>query len=360
MNGELEAARLLLTRLGITPEQLVQAGGHTAIQIPTFSDYIGQVALSVSPASRRLYSTYWKRIEKEWGTRRLDEPTALEIKQLAERTKASAVVRSNARGGRGAAEHLITALRCIYSYAVADGLIPEAANPAIRVAKPRRLPSTRRALPPDRLTDIIRVAATTGNDPDLDSLLLRIHIETACRRGGALALRRADLDPDQCLVLLREKGETVRWQPVSPTLMQQLLTHHTERGHTDQQEQLLRYRNGNPITRRRYDHLWIRIGKHLPWVATQEISTHWLRYTTLTWVERHFSYAVARAYAGHTGKSDIGTTSTYVQADLGEVATALAALSNEDHPLAVPRDHATRDTPTHRNEPCLPAVGLGA
>jgi len=42
---------------------------------------------------------------------------------------------------------------------------------------------------------------------------------TACRRGGALALRRADLDPDQCLVLLQEKGETVRWQPDSPTLM---------------------------------------------------------------------------------------------------------------------------------------------
>jgi hypothetical protein len=43
--------------------------------------------------------------------------------------------------------------------------------------------------------------------------------ETACRRGGALALRPRDLDREQCLVLLREKGETFRWQPVSPTLM---------------------------------------------------------------------------------------------------------------------------------------------
>ena len=48
----------------------------------------------------------------------------------------------------------------------------------------------------------------------LDSLILRLHTETACRRGGALALRPADLDPDQCLILLHEKGETVRWQPV--------------------------------------------------------------------------------------------------------------------------------------------------
>jgi integrase/recombinase XerC len=69
-------------------------------------------------------------------------------------------------------------------------------------------------------------------------------------------------------------------------------------------------------------------------VAAQQISTHWLRYTTLTWVERHFGYAVARAYAGHNGRTDFGTTATYVRADLYEVAVALAALSGEPHPLA--------------------------
>lgn len=56
--------------------------------------------------------------------------------------------------------------------------------------------------------------------------------------------------------------------------------------HSPQSEQLLRYRNGKPITHRRYDHLWNRIGEHLPWVLTQGVSTHWLRHTTLTWVER--------------------------------------------------------------------------
>lgn len=63
---------------------------------------------------------------------------------------------------------------------------------------------------------------------------------------------------------------------------------------------MLRYTNGTPITTRRYDHLWKRIGTHLAWVATQQISTHWLRHTTLTWVERNYGYAIARAYAGHT------------------------------------------------------------
>jgi len=67
-------------------------------------------------------------------------------------------------------------------------------------------PSTRRAVPDARLAEINHVAATTGNDPALDTLLLRLHTETACRRGGALALRPDDLDPDQCLIRLREKG----------------------------------------------------------------------------------------------------------------------------------------------------------
>jgi integrase/recombinase XerC len=67
----------------------------------------------------------------------------------------------------------------------------------------------------------------------------------------------------QCLIRLREKGETDRWQPVSPTLMRHLITHAAERGSAGA-AQLLRYRNGQPITTRRYDHIWKRVGEHLP------------------------------------------------------------------------------------------------
>ena len=49
-------------------------------------------------------------------------------------------------------------------------------------------------------------------------MILRLHTETACGAAARWPCPR-DLDPDQCLILLREKGETVRWQPVSPTLM---------------------------------------------------------------------------------------------------------------------------------------------
>lgn len=63
------------------------------------------------------------------------------------------------------------------------------------------------------------------------------------------------------------------------------------------------------------------------------------RHTTLTWVERQFGFAVAQAYAGHEdrgrGARSMAAMATYVRAGLPEVATALAALTGEPHPLAI-------------------------
>ena len=271
-----DAALVLLERMGLSPADLT-AVPQARKPVPTFAEYVPVVSAAVSAGTRRAYGSYWNRIVDHWGDRRLDEPTPSEIRQLMAYVKTHVVARRNARGGRSAQEHLVAALRCLYRRAVDDGLIAEADNPARKVAKPRRLPTTRRALPDTRLAEINQIAATTGDDPELDTLILRLHTETACRRGGALALRPRDLDPDQCLVLLREKGETVRWQPVSPTLMARLVEHGQER-HAPPGGQLLRYADGRPITARRYDHLWVRISRHLPWVATQGISTHWIRH----------------------------------------------------------------------------------
>ncbi|WP_194819779.1 site-specific integrase [Nocardia sp. XZ_19_385] len=332
MTTEVEAARLLLERLGLRPEDLLERVGQTQ-PVPTFDQYIHQLQSAFPPGTLRTYGPYWRRIVNEWGSRPISEPTPLEIRELIEHTKQQAAVRRNSRGGRSAAEHMVGALRALYRQGQADGHFPAAENPANRIIKPRRLPNNRRALPDRLIADINRVAATTGNDPELDTLILRLHIETACRRGGALALRPRDLDAEQCLIQLHEKGDAVRWQPVSPTLMQALLRHR-DRGAANS-EQLLRYRNGRPITGRRYDHIWKRIGKHLPPVSTQQITAHWLRHTTLTWVERHYGYAVARAYAGHAEiGGNVGATLTYVKASLHEVAAALTALTGEKHPLA--------------------------
>jgi integrase len=266
-----------------------------------------------------------------WGTRALDEVSASDIEALQHAMAATARPRRNARSGRHAGEHVIAAARAVYNRAIADDLIAPSASPAHRVAKPRRLPNTRRALTTHELTEINAAARISGNDTILDALLLRLHTETACRRSGALTICLADLDTDRCLVRLREKGNTQRWQPISPPLTDCLAEHAAARGALLPTDPLLRYRDGRPLTTRRYDHLWKRLGDQLPWVAIHGISTHWLRHTTLTWVERHFGYGIARAFAGHTDSTGPATT-TYIKATLYEVATALAAMTGQPHP----------------------------
>jgi hypothetical protein len=207
--ADLDAARLLLARMGLSARDLLDTA-PVRPPVPTFAEYVPVVAAAVGSGTRRVYGSYWNRILDHWAERRLDDPTPSEIKQLVEHTKHNVVARRNARGGRSAGEHLVAALRCLYRHAEHDGRISPADNPARKVAKPRRLPSTRRAVADTRLAEINHIAATTGNDPALDTLLLRLHIETACRRGGALGLRPQDLDPAQCLIFLREKGEAAQ------------------------------------------------------------------------------------------------------------------------------------------------------
>ena len=168
---ELAAARLMLEPMGISPADLLDVAPARPCA-PTFAEYVPVVSAAVSPGTRRVYGSYWNRIVQEWGQLRIDEPAPSEIEQLRTQVQANVVARRNARGGRCAAEHLIGALRCMYSHAVADRLLSEADNPAARVPKPRRLPTARMALPDGRLTEISAVAASTGNDPALELFLI--------------------------------------------------------------------------------------------------------------------------------------------------------------------------------------------
>jgi integrase/recombinase XerC len=283
-----EAALVLLERMGLSPADLAVPQPRTPV--PTFAEYIPLVSAAVSDGTRRAYGSYWNRIIDQWGDRRLDEPAPSQIRQLMAYVKTHVVARRNARGGRSAEEHLVAALRCLYQRAVDDGLIAEADNPVRKVAKPRRLPSTRRAVPDTRLAEINETAASTGDDPELDTLLLRLHTETACfsrppRRRPRAAPGRSGPGPvpDPAAGKGRDgalaAGLADPDGPARPACRER---------HAPPDGQLLRYPSGRPITSRRYDHLWTRLGRHLPWVATQQISTHWIRHIVpaLTWVER--------------------------------------------------------------------------
>ena len=72
--ADLDAARLLLARLGVSPADLLTAAADRA-PAPTFAEYVPVVRAAVGAGTRRVYGSYWNRITEHWGTRRLDEPT---------------------------------------------------------------------------------------------------------------------------------------------------------------------------------------------------------------------------------------------------------------------------------------------
>ncbi|MEV2225446.1 site-specific integrase [Nocardia vinacea] len=347
---DIATAQALLERLGVSLDDLVT--NRSPRQTPTFAQYIPTVYAAMHAGrTRDNYHTYWKKLLRVWPERHIDEPTVSELKQFIEMVRNERLVRRTDRGGHGVARQAVDAVRCLYQHAADDNLIAAQTNPAAKLTRPTRLPTRRSAVSNDMLEAIYRVAEAT-RDPALHVLIVRLHTETACRRGGVLALTRHDLDPARCLIRLREKGQKERWQPVSPSLMEALLQHHTQRFpqsrekqprqarngkpitiHSDQR--LLRYHNGDPITTACYDTLWRHVHRELPYARVHGLSSHWLRHTTLKWVERSFGHAVARAYAGHAESASEGATSIYTRADIEEVAFALATLTGEPHPLAL-------------------------
>ncbi|MEU4841852.1 tyrosine-type recombinase/integrase [Nocardia testacea] len=333
---DVSTALHLLSRLGLTVEDLLADSGERE-PVPTLHDYIARISFSAPKSILDNYGPYWNLVDRAWGDRLISEPTFTEIQQLVNehQLEAAARSRSNSRGGRGAAATMVSAIRRLYRHAEHDRLIHPSDNPAAKVAKPRQLSSARHALSLEQIHDLGRIASTTGNDCALDALILRLLIETACRRGGLLRLSVDDLNASDCLVQLHEKGGTIRWQPISPTLMQRILEHVEARGGPEVTRQVFRYRDGKPVGRRRLDYVFTRFRRFLPWAAALGISAHWIRHTTLTFVERQFGIAVARAYAGHEdGRSGIGPiTLTYTKAGLLDVIEALVALTGEPHPL---------------------------
>lgn len=164
----LATTRHLLHELGLDPTVLATLS-RPATAMPTFTDYLPRVRAAASPGTLRTYGTYWDRMERLWGERRLDDITATDIEALLRILIATAVRRRNHRAGRNTGESLISAARAIYNRAIADGLIESKNSPAHRVTKPRRLPSTRRALTQFELAQIYAATRTSGNDVILDT-----------------------------------------------------------------------------------------------------------------------------------------------------------------------------------------------
>jgi integrase/recombinase XerC len=158
-------------------------------------------------------------------------------------------------------------------------------------------------------------------------------------------LRRRDLDPTRATVWLREKGGAEREQPVSPSLVGLLEHHATVRGSAHPDDPVFRTSNGRPMSARRFDTIFARARTCQPWADRTPISAHVLRHTAITAVGRLAGYPVAQAFAGHAPPS---VTGRYLHASLTDVATAVAALTGQPHPLAECRPPARRIAGTSR------------
>jgi integrase len=330
----LAAARATLAQLAAVGLTLADLFAATSPTVPTqtVAEYLPTVRAAAGPSRAKTYGPYWDRLAASTlAARPLAEIRTSDLLAWVTSVEQNALRRRNTRGGRSARENAISAARFLFRCAVDDGLITT--NPALAVPKPRRQPAPRRGLTNDEITELDAVTCSGGNDPALDTLLVRLHLETGCRRGGALGLTLADLGTRPQCVRLHEKGGTVRHQPVSLTLLNALTEHAAARGATKPTDAVLRYYTGAPLTRRRYNTLTERWRKSLPWVAAEGISPHWLRHTAGTAVERLAGYAVAGAFLGHA-PSGGATTSTYITASIGEVAAAVELLTGEPHPLA--------------------------
>ena len=304
----------------------------------TVGEFLPFVDAATPEGARDTYRTYWRRLVEKMGNRQLAAVKTSQLRSFILQTKKNAVTkpRSNSRFGVSAQESCVSALRRFFKLALEDGYVTR--NPMEGVEKPSRLPSRRRAFSDEEVAELYAVTTNGGDDPVLDTLLLRFHLETGARRGGALSLRLRDLDHARQCLRLREKNYCERWQPVSKTLLDALTAHAKCRGAVEEDDPVFRFRPkggasvGTPLTRRRFNTLVSRWGSAMPWAKELGVSIHWCRHHAITCIERIAGLAVARAFAGHKEPPEV--TLHYSSASFEEVAQAVAIYTGEPHPCA--------------------------
>lgn len=334
MTLDLDALQRISERSGIPVEELVVVARGEHTPVPTVSEFLSRVEEAATPGARRTYATYWRRLAEAYGDRPIDRVTTTDLRILTRRIQETAERRRFADSGISAAEHFVSATRLFFRVAEEDGLV--AGNPAAKLEKPRRPEPARRPLTEPELTQLVDAVRNTTDDPDLDLLLVRFHLETGARREGALGLTLERIDPDRQTIWLVEKYGRRREQPVTRTLVDQLCGLAETQGATRADDRVFLYAakgssGFRPITKNRYATIFRRAAPYLPFAATTRLGSHTLRATAITLVERAAGGEVARAFAGHAPST---VTSMYTKASLGEVARAVSLLWGEPHPLA--------------------------
>lgn len=175
----------------------------------------------------------------------------------------------------------------------------------------------------------IRLSAKNGkvDEQPVTTELLQVLLTHALQRGDVLISKPDDLEIHEItidhvtsrVVRLRTGAPILyysRWMPLKEEVTLPDGTRTTTRMH-DENGQLVLV--PHPVGRKRYETLWNRLKRDLPWLDEFHGRPHDLRKSMGTFVERAFGHAVAQAWLRH---KIVGTTEGYTAAIRSEVKGA--------------------------------------
>ena len=326
--------------LGLGAAELAQLAERVANDkpVPTVAQLEPDVRKACSKKSRPTYGRHFTRLVERFGDVSVAAVTANQLCELrgdtieaAAREKIERALRTGRAlrsyehdaHGYAAGENSVRAFRFFFRYALKENLVVK--NVPIDVEVPKRPPAPERPLLPAELEEVAMVWCTTGNDPELDTMLFEFHRKTAARREGGLNLRLGDLDPERGALTLTEKFGKVRDLPYDRDGLLRLRRFATGRGATSQSDHVFRQKNHTQISRRRYGTIYGRLHEHTTWTQRLEVGAHWIRHTTLDDVRTVAGVRVASAYAGHEDGSQ-DTITRYTKITFEELAAAFEAI----------------------------------
>lgn len=244
--------------------------------------------------------------------------------------------------GVNAEETAVQALRSLYRAALPYLGVqrPGEATPAHGVKKPRRPGRSRRPLLDFELLELQHITATGGDDPEVDELIFDYGVATGSRREGAYNQVVGRVYPGKQMVGMVDKYKVEREAPVSSELIGRLLEHARARGGAQCDPTSPRYRpnaplfwfrDGSPLTSRRFDTLHRRWQLGLEWAREERVAYHHIRHSMAAFLKSLYGPQYAKRYLRH---ADGEVTDMYGVCTELELAAAMADLLGFEHPLA--------------------------
>lgn len=254
--------------------------------------------------------------------------------------------------GRGAEESAVAALRSFFAFQEH----PLNTTGTGVLTKPTRRSRERRALTEWELIELCNTTELSGNDPDLDSLIVEYGIATGARRLGAYSLTVRQLRFDKQMIEMRDKGEVIADAPVSLDLLERLRSHAIERGGPQCDTTIKghdpyapvfwsRARNSNgryrPLGPRRFDDLHERWRASHQWAEIEHVGYHHIRHTIAERLKTSYGQHVAQRYLRH---ADTSITDNYGRCTTAQLAGVMGELLGFEHPLVVGGQQRTNRT----------------